>query len=531
MALTKEDLIKVDFYSWLKDKYVIPSTGEKYTFDGFEYLEDITKRRWKPFDETFIMKPSQVGVTEIGLGLPLWMNSRGLPRWKGSAYFFPARAQLQDLMKARFFPLMDDETYFRPKLKSANLRYVNWADKPIYFRSGQTRRELISIAIDHAVIDEFDEFENPLTVVPTLEARFGQSDYGFLFGMSTPTIPDTGIDAAVNISNQFNWYIACKKCGVDFSPLNEVRTMGFDKVVVKAPLSNKVGFVCPNCHDLTQTNGAKGKWVQDSSNDSQKHAYCISRLFTNRHSLEKILTEYEEGLNVQEFYNSTLGLPYAAANARLNRTDIVSSAYGASEMPTFSKEPTLIGIDVGKKCNWVVGSLDGTKKVVKAYGTCDFDDLSGIVSRYNVIGGCIDLRPYEQEVKRFMRGKRGFMASEFHTSNMEDWFKLDRADAEVSGLGIKIIKSDRTQGCDRLIRDISVDKNFIFPACVKGDNVFINQMCAPVRIEKSDKDTGETKAKYNNGGRADHYFFACLYLLLSMQLKRNLIARPLEILY
>jgi hypothetical protein len=57
-------------------------------------------------------------------------------------------------------------------LGNANLRFVSFNKKPIYFRSGQTRRELISIALDAAVIDEFDEFENPISVVPTLEMRF-----------------------------------------------------------------------------------------------------------------------------------------------------------------------------------------------------------------------------------------------------------------------------------------------------------------------------------------------------------------------
>ena len=432
MKITKEDLYRADFHSWLKGRYLLP-TGESYTFNGFEYLEDITKHRWKPYDQVFIIKPSQVGVSELMLALPFWMNCRNLPKWKGSGYFFPAREQLQDHIKARFLPMFDYDNeksrWLKGKLGQQNLRYISINGKPIYFRSGQTRRELISIALDFAVIDEFDEFENPISVVPTLEARFGQSDYGFMFGGSTPTMPEIGIDAAFSMSNQHNWYMACDCCGKEFSPLNEVKLRGVENAIVRAPISGDVGMVCPNCHDLTQTNGKPGRWILDEKKDNQKYGYAISRLFTSRHKLSKILQEYEDALNLQEFYNSTLGIAYAPKNARLQRSAIIDSANGPEQMPQFSKEPTWMGIDVGKRCHWVVGQKTEFGKItVLAYGACSFDQLTEITRRYNVKSCVIDLRPYQEEVKKFIAGKRGFLAAEFATQPQEDWFKFLVAD-------------------------------------------------------------------------------------------------------
>ena len=529
--MTKDELVRSDFYSWLRACYILP-TGESYSFKGFEYLEEITKKKIEPNDQFFFEKPAQVGLSEILLAYLIWMNDRNLPKWKGCGYFFPARAQLQDHIKARFLPMFDYDNeksrVLRSKLGQQNLRYISYNKKPIYFRSGQTRRELISIALDCVVIDEFDEFESPISVVPTLEARFGQSDYGFLIGASTPTIPEVGIDAAFSMSNQYNWYVPCQRCSKAFSPLFELRVRGFEGCVVKSPLSGSVGFVCPNCNDLTQTNGIPGKWLLDQKKDCQKYAWGLSKLFTPRHSLKKLLDDYEGALNLQEFYNSSLGIAYAAPNARLQRSVLVECSIGP-EPQISSTEPTWAGIDVGKRCHWVVGKpQENGKKQILAYGACSFDELKGVCERFNVKYAVIDLRPYENEVKKFVGDKRSYMACDFNTGNQEDWYRINSVDEDTLGKTQRIIKADKTQCCDILITEIMGKKNFIFPNSTTADNLFINQMTAPVRMDKTNKDTGDTKAIYGNGGRADHYFFACVYLILAMQLQRKVHVRASE---
>lgn len=530
--VTLDDLLRGDFFSWLLHSYVLPD-GRRYSFKGFEYLEQICKHKWKPGDELFFEKPAQVGLSELLLAILVWMNSRNLPNWKGCGYFFPARAQLEDHIKARFLPMFDYDTpqsrSLRSLLGQQNLRYMTFNKKPLYFRSGQTRRELISIALDCAVIDEFDEFENPIQVVPTLEARFGQSDYGFLVGASTPTIPETGIDAAFAMANQFNWYVKCDKCYKEFAPLVEVKIKGFETSIARSPISGKIGFVCPHCGDLTLTNGKPGNWRLDVKKDNQKYAYGLSKLFTPRHSLDKILDEYETTANQQEFYNSTLGIAYAAENARLQRSMITDAAIGAEQHAMGSKEPTWAGIDVGKKCHYVIGNVtESGHRQILAYGACSFEELRPVCERFNVKYCVIDLRPYENDVKKFIGGNRGYMACDYNVGNQEDWYKFVVIDEQTMGNTQRIIKADRTQTCDALIHEIGSKKNFIFPKSAKSDNAFILQMCAPVRVDKENKETGEIKAKYTNGGRPDHWFHSCGYFLLALQMKRSVRVRALE---
>lgn len=522
--MTEAELLRADFYSWCLANYYLPSK-EKYTFDGYEYLIEIAKRPWrKKGDHLFLRKSSQCGASELAIALLLWMSDRNLRGWKGSGLVFPATQQLHDHLKARVFPVME-MPYFNQKLKNANLRYFRWNDKPIYFRGGQTRRDLIGWPGDFIILDEFDEFADPITIIPTIEARQNASDYQWIFGLSTPTYPDIGIDRAYSMSNQFNWYVKCSKCYKSFSPLVEIQLSGFDTCVVKSPLSNEVGFLCPNCHELTQTNGAPGVWVCDVKADNQNYGYSISRLFVRNGSLKSLLTKYEDALNVQEFYNSELGLPYAPDNAKLKRAHIVEACSGEAESAFGSVDSTWMGVDVGIKCRWVVGKAreNGYIEVI-AYGINKWDELGDVERRYNVKNAVFDLRPYEQEVKRHIGGKRGYFACDFNTGNQEDWYKFTTADDETRGVHTRVIKADRTQSCDHLISQMSVKKKIILPCNAKDDARFVNELCAPTRMTLPDPKTGDIKAVYNSGGKADHYFFAFVYLLLAFETKRTSVA-------
>lgn len=522
--MNQDELLRADFYSWMQHRYHLPSK-EKYTFDGYEYLSEIAKRPWKRKGEhLFFRKSSQCGASEFAIGLLLWMNDRNLNNWKGSGLVFPATQQLHDHLKARVFPIME-VPYFNQKLKNANLRYFRWNDKPIYFRGGQTRRDLIGWPGDFIILDEFDEFADPISIIPTIEARQNASDYKWIFGLSTPTYPDIGIDRAYSMSNQHNWYVQCEKCHKSFSPLVEIQLTGFENCVVQAPITNEVGFQCPHCHELTQTNGAPGVWECDQKADNQNYAYSISRLFVRNGNLKQLLTKYYDALNIQEFYNSELGLPYAPANAKLQRKHIVEACTGASEMAFGSSDPTWMGVDVGLKCHWVVAKpREGGHIEVIAYGICRFDELKEIETRFNVKSEVIDLRPYEQEVKRHIGGKRGFFACDFNTGNQEDWYKYTTADDETRGNTVRVIKADRTQSCDHLITQLAVKQKLVLPGRAKEDLRFVNQLCAPTRMDIADTKTGDHKAVYNSGGKADHFFFALTYLLLAFETRRSGVA-------
>jgi hypothetical protein len=521
--LTKEQLVRIDWHSWMKYCAYLPSK-ERYGFKGYEYLEAITQRPWKPGDELFLEKSAQCGASELAISWQLWMAERKLPGFKGMGYVFPAMTQLQDHIKARVAPILEVDR-FRYKVQNANLRYIRYNNIPWYFRSGNSRA-LKSWPADAIVIDEFDEFEDPISIVPTIEARLNASDYKWVFGLSTPTHPDIGIDKAIAMCNQHQWYVICDHCKHEFSPLNEVKIAGFENCVDRFPGKQTAGFVCPNCRELTITTGASGTWRLDSEKGNQKYSYSISRLFLANASLGELLDKYEEALNLQEFYNSDLGLPYSPPNSRLQRSDLTDLANGDVELARSSAKSTWAGVDVGKECHYAIGLgvENGTRKVI-AYGKCKFEELPRILELYSVKYSVIDLRPYELEVKKVIRGHRTYYACDFNTGNQQDWYTITRADTETSDKSVKIVKADRTQSCDNLIEFIAARKKYMFPGGIKGDKDFIGQMCSVMRVDKVNKETSEVKGLYKSTSKKDHYFFAMAYLNLAFNLKKSSFAK------
>jgi hypothetical protein len=495
---------------------------EKYNFKNYEYLEAIVKHPWKPGDQRYLEKSAQSGVSELAIDWSLWLMERNLKNFRGIGYCFPAMKQLQDHIKARVIPILEINRFHR-NLKNVNLGFIRYNNVPWYFRSGNSRA-LKSWPADAVVIDEFDEYKDSTEIIPTIEARMNASSYKWIFGMSTPTHPDTGIDKAISLCSQYNWYIHCEKCGKEFSPLNEIKISTFENCVVRD--SYGAGFVCPNCSDLTQTNGIPGRWIMDVQKQTQKTSYCISRIFLANASLEELLYKYEEALNIQQFYNSDLGLPYSPPNSRLRRKDISDCALGEVDITALSSKSTWAGIDVGKICYYAIGCGNENGQInVISYGECKFEEIQGILSKFSVKYLVVDLRPYEQEVKRIIRGNRGYFAADFNAGNQEDWYRIIKVDEETPFQTVRVIKCDRTQSCDQLIEQIIAKKKYIFPVKVKNDNNFLNQMCSVMRIDKTSKDTNEIKAIYKSTTKKDHYFFAMVYLNLAFNLKKANIAR------
>jgi len=209
-GLTKQELYDRDHYSWMVGRYRLP-TGKKYSFKGHEYLVEIAKRPWKLKDHVYIMKSSQCGVSEYLIAWMLWMQERNLPDWQGIGYLFPAKEQLRDHIKARVVPIIEQPD-FSGMVGLQNLSYISYNGRPIYFRAGQTRKDLISWAADAAVMDEFEEYAEPIGAIKTVQARFNHSVYKWLVAVSTPKYPDIGIDAAFGISNQHHWFVECTVC-------------------------------------------------------------------------------------------------------------------------------------------------------------------------------------------------------------------------------------------------------------------------------------------------------------------------------
>jgi hypothetical protein len=102
---------------------------------------------------------------------------------------------------------------------------------------------------------------------------------------------------------------------------------------------------------------------------------------------------------IQEFYNSTLGLPYAPEGTRID-DDVLNALPRLGEMLMASKDQTVMGVDINPAYGntIVIRKLSGG--VIWA-GTATWEEMDRLMINYNVERCGIDIRPETTKAKEF----------------------------------------------------------------------------------------------------------------------------------
>ncbi len=75
----------------------------------------------------------------------------------------------------------------------------------------RTSSQLKSVPIDRVVFDEVDEMEPAM--IDLAKERLSHSSVKEEIFLSTPSVPDYGVDKLYQKSDQQHWFIRCDKCG------------------------------------------------------------------------------------------------------------------------------------------------------------------------------------------------------------------------------------------------------------------------------------------------------------------------------
>jgi len=212
-----EQLSAVDPWHWARLNK-IRLQGGVFSSDGFEYQAGMMQcgKRHK-----VIRKAAQMGITEE----EVLATTHGLihGRYKrGVLYLFPSETDVSDFSKSRFNPLIQDN----PEVIGKYVRHTNSVGikrvgkAMLYLRGARATSKvegtkadssrLRSIPVDKVVRDERDLMDN--LMVEMSKARMFQSDVREEVDLSTPTLPDYGIDTLYQESDQRRWMVPCG-CG------------------------------------------------------------------------------------------------------------------------------------------------------------------------------------------------------------------------------------------------------------------------------------------------------------------------------
>jgi hypothetical protein len=510
--ITIEDLAAVDPWVWVNQGINLQSGP--YSFENHAYqvgpMQSTARKR-------VYKKGAQMGFTEIEVLRTLHgMIHRHYPA--GVLYLFPTTNDVSDFSKGRFTPLIT-ENYDRigVHVKDTDATGIKRiGNAMLYLRGARSTSKieglkkdaskLRTIPVDKVVYDERDLMAHEM-VTMALE-RMEHSMVKEEVHISTPSIPDYGIDAEYQDSDQRVWFIRCSSCNHE-----NCLELTFPECVRRGAGGRWIR-ACVKCGQ--ELNPQKGYWVPQFPG-RETEGYWISQLNSMYVDPGKLLELYRNppNGNLQEVMNSKLAMAYVSAENRLTPNDLWVLC-GQDPMPIEHEGPTAMGVDVGN--NFHVSIVDRPhEKITRLVKACyldtkkmtDFTPLHDLIKQYNVKSCVIDFAPVQQAV-------RSFREAEGRAEVFGCIYQKHQRGPAMWDVEQGIVRINRTEVCDSVHEMVTARGRFQMPRRSPDAEEFVKQMCNLVKVLEDDEETGSREYVYRKVG-PDHYRHSMNYATLAAQ--------------
>ena len=480
-------------------------TGGVFTWEGNEWQREILTY---DFPRICMKKSTQLGGTTVFISKVVYGLIHGF--YKQSAIItMPTVDSSISYSKGRFSPFIDENEKIKKYVQSTDSASLKRVGKSfLYFVGGQltssiekglkkSSTALKSTPADCIYVDEYDEV--PPKSIDLLKERLSHSNVKHEFYLSTPTIPGYGIDKLYQESDQRIWMIRCEACGHETCLETD-----FPNCLLELP-TGQVIRACKHCQkEIFPKNG---RWVAQVPSNTEMRGYWISQLCSPFIEPKAILKAFKDGENVQEFYNSKLGMAYIPSENKLTVSDIYQCS-GQEPMLTQHTGPTCAGVDVGKQFHITIGARVKEKviKIVYIGRLSSINDVSDLCHRFNVKYAVIDIEPETRVVREWQQSQK---------------FKIYLCDYVSSASGpswddeTKILRVNRTEALDAVHSALTTSGRLILPRRSSEMEEFAQELINNAKVIE-ENEVGERRYVWRKLG-ADHYFHSMGYCLLASQ--------------
>jgi hypothetical protein len=453
------------------------------------------------------MKGAQVGWTSTTMVKTIHSLIHGRYQ-QGALYLFPTREDTTDFSKGRFMPLINDNPCIASQVQdtdAANIKRIGRA--MLYLRGARSTRtiqgtkktspQLKSVPVDCLVCDEYDEME-PAMIDMALE-RMAHSTVKDERYLSTPSIPDYGIDALYQKSDQRVWLIKCTHCGAWTCLEQEF------PACLQTDKDGKTTRVCKKCSG--QINHHYGVWIaQYPSRSKDLVGRWISQLNSSFVDPGKILEAYNNppGGRLQEVFNSKLGRAYIEATHRLSVQEVLALC-GTDGIAQKDDGPCFMGVDQGKDLHVVIGkktaSAGLTAKIIHLGVYKDWADLDQLMTGFHVLRCVVDALPEQRNARQFAERFKGKTYLNFYSDSQKGVYAWNEASLTVN--------SNRTESLDASHNQVLTASIGLPKECEITREFAVHLNNVAKRLEE-DLETGSKKYVYVKLG-IDHFRHAFNY--------------------
>lgn len=501
--------------------------GTRFNFHGHEYQRKILE---DPSQNIVIIKSAQIGISEMSARLAL--ARAVLVNGFSTIYTLPAASAAQNFMKTRIDPVVTSSPYLSELVSKDvdNSTVKRFGDSYVYLKGAQVDRQAISVPADMIVMDEVDNSNQD--VLTLFESRLIHSAYALTVKLSTPTIPDYGIDLAYKQSRRNLNLCKCDHCGEWFYPdyFQHVKIPGFLEELEKITKRHFAdpGFrwaeafvACPKCGGKANLLPEHREWVLENPDENFPAAgYRVSPfdcpLIIKPSALVKASVEYERK---QDFYNQRLGIPMEDKESSLLRTDIESCIISEYPGGGFSY---VFGLDMGLTCWMTVAAVlpDNTLIVVKVIPIPLFqviEEVPKLVRQYKCRMGVIDHGPYTETVYRLQQVLVNLFAGVYvNKTKGIDLFKVRDQDADKEK-GVETVRqvSIARDRCFDLIMMMIKSGHILKVSCEK-DEEWKDHLTDQKRVREFRDD--ELVFVWRKTSGEDHMAHSLLYALIASRM-------------
>ncbi len=491
-------------------------------------------------------KSAQMGYTVAAMNRCLFeidVNKRNC------AYYLPTKTpDATDFSADRFGKLLDNSPHLEKMFSSvSNVGIKRAGSASLYIRGMNSRSGLKSIDVAFLVFDEVDEMD-PDKVELAESRQDGQlSSTKRIWKISTPTVPEWGINKAMGESTNEHFFFDCPHC-------SKVVELFWDKDEKRSclvicgdgitdPDIKKSYIRCPECHHELEhgedgiakeqwLNDGRPRWVPTNRGANQDvRGFYINQLYSCTVSPAELARKFflaqVDPAAETEFFNSKLGLPHVVDGARVDDEMLANAmrrgGYHSLAVPPQGALITM-GVDVGKwlhyvVCQWFFPEMGNDLNVmahcrVLVAGKCrEFREIDQLLHTFQPRMTVIDSEPEDRAsidltnrfpgyVKRhkFTKGHAGKMinvssdpANHYVTCDRTSWIDLAMGRYKTGRI------------------DLPLDTDWEFSQNIK----------ALVKRYELDKN-GNPTSKYINTG-ADHFALAQTYAEIALPLAASLL--------
>ena len=295
----------------------------------------------------------------------------------------------------------------------------------LFIRGAVSESSLISVPVGVVVLDEFDRM--PKDVLPLVAERMVAYENPHLFVLSTPTLPNFGVDKQYQLGDQSHYFFKCPSCSrsIELDWENSIEICGETH---SDPDVHKSFLKCPECkkelpHDLKKDWLATAHW--EPTVEIQGHrSFHINQMYAPRLTPGGLVVKYFKGqvddsAQVQ-FVNQALGMPHLLEGAQLTDQIIDNCLRGHrtdGERPQDASRQIVMGVDIGTFLDVCIAEyyydaepgyephLNSICKVLwngRLAGN-DFAVLDRIMAEWQVQYACLDFQPETVNAKAFCR--------------------------------------------------------------------------------------------------------------------------------